>query len=69
MIPSDEYKSELGVLGNLMMILVLEAGGAVSINRDRWEEIRHMVLHREYDPETNCDVLEIVTNKGNKVLM
>ena len=65
----DEFQHELGILGNVVMILVLEAGGTVSINRDRWEEIRNMVLHREYDPETNCDVLEIVTNKGNKVLM
>lgn len=65
----DELRTEIGIIGNMMMIMVLDMGGKVSIPRDRWEEIQHIVLRRVYDEEADADVLEIVTNQGNEVLM
>ena len=61
-------KMEFIVLGNILILLVLDAGGKVVISRDRHEEIHNLVMKREYDEETNSDTLEI-TGITNEVMM
>lgn len=63
-----DQEVEFGILGNLLLILALDAGGKLTISRDRWKEIDGVLLRREYDQKTNSDTLEII-GTDNEVLM
>ena len=66
---SDDAQTELGILGNILILLTIDAGGKIVMPRDRWKEINNVVARRDYDEKLDADVIEIITNQSDEVLM
>lgn len=66
---TDDMRAEFDILGNILILLALDAGGSISMPRKRWQEIDLVVARREYDEETDTDTITIISNKDIEVLM